>query len=91
LRWKVVREGEERMGCGWGRKLRAARRMKGVVRPQARPTRRKARVCVSGEVCVEGGLWVWGMAVGVGRDMLLVVVVVVVVVAGKRGKVVQFC
>lgn len=38
------REGEEREGWGGGEWVMAARRMKGVEKPQARPTRRKPRV-----------------------------------------------
>lgn len=63
-----------REGWGGGWKLSAARRMKGVVRPQARPTRRKPRVQfrIEGEEEDGGGVsvsdmfwrwawWRWGV------------------------------
>ena len=40
----LVTAGEERIGCGGGTCRRAPRRMKGVVKPQARPMRRYARM-----------------------------------------------
>ncbi len=46
---------DEEAGRGRDWKVSAARRMKGVVRPQARPTRRKARVWRRGEELVEEG------------------------------------
>ena len=48
----------ERELCGDGWKFTAARRMKGVVRPHARPTRRKPRVqlMMEGEGGGEGAL-----------------------------------
>lgn len=70
------------MGCGGGWKLRAARRMKGVVRPQARPTRRKARVWERRF----GGGWC-GRGVGVG-EVVGVVVILGECAGGGKGKLV---
>ena len=70
-----------RVGCGEEWKFTAARRMKGVVRPQARPTRRKPRVQlkiegegggveVSGEaivLCERVALNIFGWSVNRGR------------------------
>lgn len=54
--------------CGGGWKFSAARRMKGVVRPQARPTRRKPRVQFRIEGEEGGGVEVEDiLAVGVGE------------------------
>lgn len=50
----VSMRSREEWGGGW--KLSAARRMKGVVRPQARPTRRKPRVQLRIEGEEEGGV-----------------------------------